>query len=217
MVAAVTEPATSERLLDAAESLFAEGGVDAVSLRSINVRAGLNPAAVHYHFGSRTALVEAVVARRMGALVARWRVLLGAIDRLSGRPAVDDVVEALVRPLADLLAETGGGGRRYLCVLARVWDARSPELARIARSCFRAELDRLDALLERALPELPPAALRARRALAVDTLVHALAGGDPLARNGSGIDPAACEEFVCGLVDFLAGGLEAPQRRRVRA
>ena len=61
--------ATADRLLDAAERLFAEAGFRAVSLRAINEAAGArNTSASHYHFGSKEALVDAVFARRMDAL-----------------------------------------------------------------------------------------------------------------------------------------------------
>ena len=54
---------TRDRLLDVAERLFAEHGFDAVSLRAITTDAGANLAAVNYYFGSKEALIEAVVAR----------------------------------------------------------------------------------------------------------------------------------------------------------
>ena len=56
---------TRESLLDAAESLFAEHGIQASSLRMITQRAGANLAAVHYHFGSKEGLVRAVFSRRL--------------------------------------------------------------------------------------------------------------------------------------------------------
>ena len=59
---------TREALLDAAESLFAEHGVQAASLRAITQQAGANLAAVHYHFGSKEGLVRAVFSRRIGPL-----------------------------------------------------------------------------------------------------------------------------------------------------
>jgi len=55
---------TKERILDAAERLFAEKGVDATSLRQVTGAAGVNVAAIHYHFGSKEELLRAVIARR---------------------------------------------------------------------------------------------------------------------------------------------------------
>ena len=52
-----------ELLLEAALKLFAEQGVEGVSIRAVNREAGLGPASVHYHFGTKEALVEAVLHR----------------------------------------------------------------------------------------------------------------------------------------------------------
>ena len=56
---------TPDRILDAAEDLFAAQGIHATSLRSITQLAGVNSAAIHYHFGDKQALVQAIVARRV--------------------------------------------------------------------------------------------------------------------------------------------------------
>ena len=60
-------PSTREKLLDCAEELFAEHGLEGVSLRTINAEAGLSPAALHYHFGTKDRLVE-VLLRTSDAL-----------------------------------------------------------------------------------------------------------------------------------------------------
>ena len=103
-------PSARDRLLDCAEDLFAEHGLDGVSLRAINSAAGLSPAALHYHFGSREALVEALLERRMGALMGRRQDLLDELEAAPGPPTARDVLSALVRPLAELLAQGGDDG-----------------------------------------------------------------------------------------------------------
>ena len=103
MTTALVDPATTaERLLDAAEVLFAERGIDAVSVRAVNAAAGANVAAVHYHFGSKDALLDAVLRRRMDALGERRRAMLASLPDCARRPTVPAVVEALVVPLAEL-------------------------------------------------------------------------------------------------------------------
>ncbi len=59
---------TRERILGTAEKVFADAGLQGVSLREVARRAGVNPALVHYHIGSHEALVEAVVLRRMAGV-----------------------------------------------------------------------------------------------------------------------------------------------------
>ena len=59
---------TKKQILDSAEALFAEHGIEGVPLRRIIVEAGVNSAAIHYHFGSKEGLVKAVFARRFRPL-----------------------------------------------------------------------------------------------------------------------------------------------------
>jgi AcrR family transcriptional regulator len=109
---------TRERLLTVAERLLLESGYDSVSVRAINTAAGMNPAAVHYHFGSKDALVAALLEER---LVPAW---LGALEELEARrrdgwvPAVAELADVVLTPLAGLAADPVGRLRLHL--LARV-------------------------------------------------------------------------------------------------
>jgi AcrR family transcriptional regulator len=186
-------PTTPDHLLDTAERLYAERGLDAVSLRTINAEAGVNPAAVHYHFGSREALIEALLVRRMGPVMARRAARLEALASARATSDARAVVEALVLPLAELLGEAGPAARRYLAFLARLLDARAPELEAVVRRHFRAGTERIEPLLARALPHVPTPVLHARLRLAAELAGRGLA--QPIA-------PGA-------LMDFIAGGLAA--------
>ena len=64
----MSQPDTKQRILDVAERLFATRGFHATSLRAITRAAEVNLAAVNYHFGSKDALLEAVMLRRLGPL-----------------------------------------------------------------------------------------------------------------------------------------------------
>jgi AcrR family transcriptional regulator len=86
-----------DALLDAAEAEFAEWGIESGSLRRIMRTAGTDPGAVHYHFGTREALAEAVLLRILVPLNARRRELLD-LAVTSGQPAIANLIEALVRP-----------------------------------------------------------------------------------------------------------------------
>lgn len=184
---------TPDHLLDTAERLYGSHGLDGVSLRMINAEAGMNPAAVHYHFGSRDALVEAILVRRMGPVMVRRAARLDALST-GATPSVHAIAEALVLPLAELLGEAGQAGRRYLAFLSRILDARSPALARVTRRHFRTGSERFESLLQQARPELPGNAVLIRLSLAVELTIRGLAQGIP----------------VPALVDFIAGGFAAP-------
>ena len=86
-----------DALLDAAETEFADVGFDAASLRRIMRSAGTDPGAIHYHFGSREALAEAVLQRLLAPLNQRRLELLQEV-LASGPESVAVLVEALVRP-----------------------------------------------------------------------------------------------------------------------
>src|SRR5690242_8727288 len=56
---------TRDRILDLAEDMFAESGIDKVSLRAVTAAAGVNVSAIHYHFGSKDELLRAIFIRRL--------------------------------------------------------------------------------------------------------------------------------------------------------
>src|SRR5690349_17819809 len=96
------------RILEAAERLFAEFGIEAVSLRQIAAAAGQrNTSAVAYHFGSKAALVAALYEWRMTPVNARRLAFLAEL----ASPGVADYVRALVEPLAATLTEAEQAGR----------------------------------------------------------------------------------------------------------
>ncbi len=206
----MARPSARERLLDCAEELFADHGLGGVSLRGINSAAGLSPAALHYHFGSREALVEALLERRMGTLMGRRQELLDELEAAAGPPTARGVVAALVAPLAEHLAQGGDDGRRYLRLLARLQaDGDLDPGFVVAR--YRGAVDRLEPLLQRALPDTPPGVVRLRMALAIELMLRALADWKTLASAGGDEDGALdLDALVVSLLDFLTGALEAP-------
>jgi AcrR family transcriptional regulator len=111
---------TKDRIIEAAEQLFAESGIAATSLRHITSRAGVNLAAVNYHFGSKDALVEAVYRRHLEPLnSARLNNLEQLEAAAKGRPlGVETIVRAFVEPLVEQ-ARTGDSGAVLTRLLAQ--------------------------------------------------------------------------------------------------
>ena len=115
----MTESATATALLDAAETEFANHGIDEASLRAIMRSAGANPAAVHYHFGSREALARAVLDRVLVPINERRLELLAELQARSGEepPTLAQLLEGIVRPdleAARQLAGRGPGNARLI-------------------------------------------------------------------------------------------------------
>lgn len=104
--------ATRDRIISTAARLFAERGIDGVSLREISRESGArNAMATQYHFGDRAGVVEAILARHQPAVEAARSALLDQMEAGPGRPeqAVRALAGALVRPLAAQLAGPDGG------------------------------------------------------------------------------------------------------------
>ena len=102
-------------LLDAAERLFAEQGIEAVSLRDICAAAGQrNHSAAQYHFGDRRGVVAAVFERRMGVVNERRQAMLDRWEHAADPTDVAGLVAAIAVPLTDVVAETDAWYGRFL-------------------------------------------------------------------------------------------------------
>ena len=80
-IVAPTMSATPDRILDSAEALFMEHGFEATSLRQITAAAGVNLAAVNYHFGSKEELFQTVLTRRLDPMNQERVALLARFER----------------------------------------------------------------------------------------------------------------------------------------
>jgi len=114
-----------ERILDAAEELFALHGYDGVTLRQIARRAGVDVALASYHFGKKLDLFQAVFERRAAFLNQARRDALHRCQREAAEsgeagPTLEQIIEAFLRPL-ELAQETGDTGwRHYLALIAYI-------------------------------------------------------------------------------------------------
>jgi AcrR family transcriptional regulator len=146
----------SERILDAAEGLFAKRGYHGVSLRDITQSAGVDVALVGYHFGGKRELFAAVFERRAEVLNRERLVLLEEVRRAArpGAPAIESIVNAFTQPLLQRAARGGPGWKSYFALVAYV--NNSPEFAVMMTRHFDPLVDRFIAVLREALPECPP-------------------------------------------------------------
>jgi AcrR family transcriptional regulator len=204
-VATTTAEPTQVRLLDAAERLIGERGVDAVSLRAINTEAGSNVAAAHYHFGSKDALVRAVLERRMSVLgEERFELLAPLESEASPSPAA--VAAVFVRPLFALARdEQGARYVRFLAALSRAGDDWMP----IVAEAFAAQHARLEPVLARATPDLEGARRARRLDLAVETMLRMLADADRY--TGSLDDDTSLDEIVAVFTAVLTAPTHPPE------
>lgn len=200
---------TRTSLLDAAERLFALEGVDRASLRAITQAADANLAAVHYHFGSKEALVREVLARRLAPLNKRRLELLDRVESGNVEPTTEAVVRAFVQPTLEMVQRERGGHAfaRFVC---RTFSEPNDDLRDLVLDQFQEILARFTAAFGRTLPELPREDLFWRFHFMVGAMVHT-AGLGFLAHHMSGglCNPADLDGLTTQLVRFLTGGLEA--------
>ncbi|WP_055702620.1 MULTISPECIES: TetR/AcrR family transcriptional regulator [Streptomyces] len=190
---------TRAALLDAAERLFLDHGYEKVSVRAVNAAAGRNPAAVHYHFGTKEDLVAALLQNRLGPL---WAEPLAAVERRLDEGVtvdVDELVAVLVRPLDALTEEPRG--RLLVHLLARVV-LRRRELPFDDRWFGYAPWRRL---LGAARPDLSRQEVAHRWRMAFDLLLQ-LYGEPQTAAADLGRTPRPSTESV---TSFIAAGLNA--------
>ncbi len=206
---------TRARLLDSAEQLFAGRGLDAVSVRDITELADANTAAIHYHFGSKQDLITAILERRAAAVGRRREELLDALDeRLDamedGGPGVElrDVVQALVQPTAELIAE-GAGGRNYVAFLAAL--GSHAELVALVIDIYDPYTEHGLRTLARVTPDLPDDVRILRFAVGKDLVNRVL--GLPNGQVQLWVErqrPGTGAAVAASLVDMLVGIFQAP-------
>ena len=205
---------TKERILDAAESLFAAQGFSATSLRNVIAAAGVNLAAVHYHYGSKEELIRAVFARRFDPLNRERLALLADLQaRRAGRAIeVERILELLMLPVMKAARQEVEGWSVIATLVGRVHT--EPELA--IREIFYAQFDEVGetfvAALAAQLPGLSGEELMYRFHFAIAAMAATLVHPDEVKFLSKGrIDPSADPAlFVRRWVAFVAAGLRAP-------
>lgn len=204
---------TKERLLDAAEEVFAREGYRAASLRAITALAAVNLAAVNYHYGSKRELVEAVFSRKLQAISeARAQGLALVLERAraAGRPPeARHLIEAFVKATLDH-ARSGPGERRFMTLVLRSISDTDRTVQRTFERFMKPTFESLRNAMAEALPALTADELWWRLQFAVGAMirVHHLA----LSADSGGTKPTQVPiaETIRLLTDFLTAGLSAP-------
>lgn len=209
------EFSTRDRILRTAERLFADSGIAATSLRAITAAAGVNLAAVNYHFGSKDALVEAVYRRHLEPLNAARLARLKDLQEAAGaRPLpVETIVRSFVEPLVEQTRDEADGS-----VLTRLMSQSLHEAAGYVERFYAREndevLQRYREAMQQAIPELSPDEICWRLNFMLGTLHNAFLDAGLLKLIN---DPAAAprpETTLEQLVPFLVAGLTAPGQQQ---
>jgi AcrR family transcriptional regulator len=195
---------TSTAILDAAEHLFAEGGYDATSIREITRQAGVNVAAVHYHFGDKPAVLRAVTDRVVRPMNARRFHLLELAQARAAPdpPSVDAILDAFIRPDIETLLDLQRRGATIAHFLGRVYSDQTDWIRRMTRAQFTDAQARFFPALTGALPHLSHEELGWRMTRVTAVLVHTFATWP-----SDGMDQHTADLTVRRLVAFAAAAL----------
>ena len=206
--------ATRTRILDAAEELFMQHGFEGTSMRLLTARAGVNLAAVNYHFGSKDALVEAVFRRRLDAVNAERVAALDRLEKEGAGRALEPraVIRAFLAPSLAMIEDAKGGGRNFARLLGRAYTEPSKQIRGLIGQMYAPAMQRYKAAFAAALPGMPADELVWRMHFMFGTLAYTLAATDTVqliagAKPEDRYDARVLEDRLAA---FLAAGLAAP-------
>ena len=209
-----TSADTKTRILDAAEQLFMEHGFEATSLRSLTSAAGVNLAAVNYHFGSKEVLFQAVLTRRLDPMNQERIELLDGLEReASGRPiSVEKVLFAMLIPALRLARDEERGGKNFLRLLGRAYADPAPFIRHFLSAQYVEMIGRYKEAFLKALPQLSRQELTWRLNFVMGALSYTLAATDALElfAQVTATDKGNDELLLQRLAPFLVAGLKAP-------
>jgi len=206
-MAATTHFSTKDRILGAAEELFAQFGFAGTSLRQVTSRADVNIAAVNYHFGSKDNLVNEVFRRRMDEMSAqRLARLRAAMAEHPGE--LEPVLAAFVDP-ALALAQDRHGGAAFIRVIARAYAEKNDSLRKFLSDQYGHVLREFAKAIAACVPGLSKEELYWRLDFLSGALTYAMADFG-LIKRPSGVTEAAHRERAAReLIRFAAAGLKA--------
>jgi AcrR family transcriptional regulator len=214
-VAAVPSPrsgATRAKLIAVAERLFAEQGVQAVSLNEINKAAEQrHGSACQYHFGNKDGLIQAILDKHVPGIARQRDSLFDEMEAEGGVPPIEQVIAAFARPVAAKLLDPDGG-KEFVRLNAQLVAVHTLSMARGGPAPFAAPLtDRLNRMLHLALTErsIAPHVASRRLIIASVMLYHGLADYSHVLEASGALNEAKVQMFTADLEVMMVAALMA--------
>jgi len=204
---------TRERIMATAELLFAADGFDASSLRRITLEAGVNLAAVNYHFGSKDELLREILERRIVPLNERRLAMLQDFrEKSAGLPlTIEKIFEAFLVPLFQKAPPAFGTDPVFIKMLGRVISERPELFRKEVKEHFHPIQKIFLQVLRETLPEMPEKDLLWRFQFAVTLMIASVNQRDRIMSASDGIcDPDDTEDMVSRLIQFICAGFHEP-------
>jgi AcrR family transcriptional regulator len=208
---------TRTRIIAVAEQLFADKGVDAVSLRHIMTRAGVNISLINYHFGTKEGLLRAIFTRRIAPLNQQRLALLEKAEMASDPPRLEDLLRAFLLPRWKVSLSTTKSSRSAR-LFGRIFSDSSRLSRRIIPQFFDEFQHRFVNSLKRALPGVPDREIYWRLHLLLCVAIQTPLYYERTRKLSGGLcsfrDP---EELFAELLPVLKAALRAPACSRQAA
>ena len=208
---------TRERILDAAEHLFMAHGYEGTSMRQITGEAGVNLAAVNYHFGSKESLMQEVFRRRLDWLNDERMRVLDELERTAEGKALkpSQIVDGFFGTLLRMAEDEQRGGMVFLRLLGRTLTDPSEFIRTFLAHEYAAVVDRYKEALFKALPDVPKAEIVWRFHFMLGATSYAIAGTDALRlvtdwQIEAEDSTDRLDRLLPRVMSFLLGGLRAP-------
>ncbi|MCC6756742.1 MAG: TetR family transcriptional regulator [Arenimonas sp.] len=197
---------TKERILHAAEDLFAQHGFAGTSLRQVTSRADVNIAAVNYHFGSKENLVNEVFKHRMDDMSEkRLSALAKAVEK--DPKDLEGILLAFIQPPLALTLDRHGAS--FVRVLARAYAEKNDGLRNFLSENYGQVLREFAKAIAHCLPQLSKEELYWRMDFVAGALTYAMADFGLIKRQAGVSEKAHCEKAAQHLIRFAKAGLQA--------
>lgn len=159
-----TSDTTRERILTAAERIYAASGFHGMSLRDVTLLAGVNLAAVNYHFGSKDKLILALADRRLTPINDERLARLGKLRDKHGREPIPvrELVCALVDPMLKALRQGKNNRAIMVRLVAQMMIDDPRRFSHVHKTFYKPVLDRYHDELQRTVPHLTSHQVNAR-------------------------------------------------------
>jgi AcrR family transcriptional regulator len=205
-------PLTTERILDSAERLFADHGFEGTSIRDIVDSAKVNLAAIHYHFRSKEALLEAVLTRRISVVNnARIERLEAAeAEAAPHAPSVEAILRAFIAPTVEF-AQRNQSGATFVQLMSRMFTEPRFSLTNFLGRKFGETIARFSSALVGALPHMPREVVLWRVFFAIGAMHHLLCSANKIDLISKGLRTSTSEaDMTEYLIQFSVAGMCAP-------
>lgn len=210
-MAATAHFSTKDRILGAAEELFAQFGFTGTSLRQVTSRADVNIAAVNYHFGSKENLVNEVFRRRMDDMSAqRLGALKAAMEQHPGE--LEPILAAFVQPALAMAQDRHGGGA-FVRVVARAYAEKNDRLRKFLSDHYGHVLRDFGKAIGACVPDLSKEELYWRLDFLAGALTYAMADFGLIKRPAGVTEAAHRERAARELIHFAAAGFKVEPKR----